>query len=281
MKRGLMPLHIPPHVHVREPSTVRDTVENSWDFQLNLIASISLAAEIIFFSNAIRRLLYNEYYVPPRLSSSLSADGLQLHGNMSDMKDWLQLYRKELSKGQEGIGYLTSLERTPGEESSKFVEISEALISVLASLERNGYQHLSVDGQPSTSGAHLPGFSVSDLIQALSKLSDEYRSFWEKYHSSPGFPSAIEGLAYDIEHFRSKVEEREHILKVRNQQWSGSEAVPRTVDQCQRFLEGGIARFDKQQMRHRVQAAQYPFDENEIRRLRRQILMQETNVFQS
>jgi hypothetical protein len=184
-KRDLMPLHIPPHVHVREPSTVPDTVENSWGFPLNLIPSISLAAEIIFFSNAMRRLLYNEYHVPPRLPSSLSADGLQLHGNISDTKDWLQLYKKELSRGQEDIGDLTSLERTLGEESSKCVEISEALISVLASLERNGYQHLLVDGQPSTSGVHPPGFSVSDLIQALSKLSSEYQSLWEKYHSSP------------------------------------------------------------------------------------------------
>jgi biotin operon repressor len=124
----------------------------------------------------------------------------------------------------------------------------------------------------------LPGFSISDLIQALSQAKIIYDAFFNEYTSSA---AQVRDLAEEIESFRRNLNKHRQVLEVHGLEYEGFTAVYRTLNSCHNFLDKYKIILD-QQRRKSVAAtyktAKFVFDLDEVNRLRDQIHRHDSNI---
>ncbi len=124
-----------------------------------------------------------------------------------------------------------------------------------------------------------PGFSITELIQALGKVKDVYDAFCNEYTSSA---SQIRDLTNDIHQFHTNLENHKKILVTRGLGYPGYEAIHRTLDRCREFLE----QYDVVKKGRRMSAmgalktVQFVFEEKEVNQLRSQISRHESSLLQ-
>jgi hypothetical protein len=124
----------------------------------------------------------------------------------------------------------------------------------------------------------LPGFSISDLIQALGQVKMIYDAFFNEYTSSA---SQLRDLADEIDQFRKKLKTQKEIIDNRGLECSGYEAVQRTLDRCTKFLEEYKQVLDKQKrmsVAGAIKTAKFAFQQDEINQLRAEISRHENNI---
>jgi Fic family protein len=124
----------------------------------------------------------------------------------------------------------------------------------------------------------LPGFSISDLIQALGQVKMVYDAFFNEYTSSA---SQLRDLADEIDQFRKKLKMQKEIIDKRGLECSGYEAVQRTLGRCTKFLEEYKEVLDKQKrmsVAGAIKTAKFAFKQDEINQLRAEISRHENNI---
>jgi hypothetical protein len=124
----------------------------------------------------------------------------------------------------------------------------------------------------------VPGFSVSELIQALGQAKNVYDAFFNEYKNSA---SQVKDLADDIEHFRNNLLQHKEIVEQGGIEYSGYEAVQRTLGACYRFLDDYKEVLDPRRRKSFVGAlktARYAFEQDEVNRLRSQIERHKSNI---
>jgi hypothetical protein len=128
----------------------------------------------------------------------------------------------------------------------------------------------------------VPGFSVSDLIQALGQVKMVYDAFFNEYTNAA---SQVRDLADHIEQFRKNLQDHKEIVDEAGLEYSGYEAVQRTLESCYRFLEDYKEVLDKGRKKSVVGAinkgykvARFAFEQDEINRLQAQISRHESNI---
>jgi hypothetical protein len=124
-----------------------------------------------------------------------------------------------------------------------------------------------------------PGFSITELIQALGKVKDIYDAFCNEYTSSA---SQLRDLNNDIHQFHTNLEHHKKILVARGLGYSGYEAVQRTLEQCRKFLEpyDVVKKGRKMSAMGALKTVQFVFEEKEINRLRDQISRHQNSLLQ-
>ena len=124
----------------------------------------------------------------------------------------------------------------------------------------------------------VPGFSVSDLIQALGQVKIVYDAFFNEYTNSA---SQVRDLADDIEQFRKNLQKHKEIVEQGGLEYSGYEAVQQTLDSCYRFLDDYREVLDKRRNTSVVGAfktARFAFEQEEVSRLRGQIAGHKSDI---
>jgi hypothetical protein len=116
-----------------------------------------------------------------------------------------------------------------------------------------------------------PGFSVSELIQAASKLVDVYKSFNDKYDNAQ---SRVRDLAGFIELFRANLIDLQWILSCSGKDYPGQDAFRRTLEECDEFIHRYRDLFDKRpSLAKTLKTASWAFEERNITRLIRQLTL--------
>lgn len=124
----------------------------------------------------------------------------------------------------------------------------------------------------------VPGFSVSDLIQALAKAKEVYDAFFNEYTNTA---AQVRDLADDIDLFRMNLQKHKDNVERAGLEYSGYAAVSRTIDSCYRFLEEYKDVLDKKRRKSVVGAfktAKFTFEQDEVNRLRGQIAAHKTDM---
>ena len=124
----------------------------------------------------------------------------------------------------------------------------------------------------------VPGFSVSDLIQALGQVKIVYDAFFNEYTNSA---AQVKDLADDIEQFRKNLQKHKDIVSQGGLEYSGYDAIQRTLDSCYRFLDDYRQLLDKQRKKSVVGAfktARFAFEQEEVNRLRGQIAGHKSDI---
>jgi hypothetical protein len=124
----------------------------------------------------------------------------------------------------------------------------------------------------------VPGFSVSDLIQALGHAKTVYDAFFNEYTNSA---SQLRDLGEDIMQFQRNLQDHQEILEAHGRQYSGVEGAYRTVDACNRFLHKYRAVIDDRRRKSVVgtfKTAKYVYEADEVKSLREQIARHQNNI---
>ena len=124
----------------------------------------------------------------------------------------------------------------------------------------------------------LPGFSISDLIQALGQVKIVYDAFFNEYTNTA---AQVRDLADDIDQFRRNLQKHEDIVERAGLEYTGYASVQRTLDSCRRFLDEYKDVLDKRKRKSVVGAlktARFAFDQDEVNRLRAQIAGHKTDI---
>jgi hypothetical protein len=126
----------------------------------------------------------------------------------------------------------------------------------------------------------VPGFSVSDLIQALGQAKIVYDAFFNEYTNSA---AQVRDLADDIEQFRNNLQKHRNIVEQSGLEYSGYAAVQRTLDSCYRFLDDYKDVLDRRRRKSVVGAfktARFAFEQEEVNRLRAQLAGHKGDILQ-
>jgi hypothetical protein len=123
----------------------------------------------------------------------------------------------------------------------------------------------------------LPGFSVSELIQALSQAKSIYDAFFNEYTNSS---LQVRNLASEIGQFRQNLETHREILEKHRLTYSGYDDVKATLDSCNRFLtKYRVILEDRRNSFHGVlKTAKYVFDADEVKKLRNELAIHHQNI---
>jgi hypothetical protein len=129
----------------------------------------------------------------------------------------------------------------------------------------------------------VPGFSISDLIQALSQAKTVYDAFFNEYTSSA---SQLRDLRDDFEQFQHNLVEQKKILDAQGIQYPGVESVHRTIMAYRRFLDRYRPVLDSQTSKtsrrksvvSTFMTAKFVFDTEEVANLRGQIARHQANL---
>ena len=128
----------------------------------------------------------------------------------------------------------------------------------------------------------VPGFSVTDLIQALGQVKIVYDAFFNEYTNSA---SQVRDLADHIEQFRKNLQDHKEIAEESGLEYTGYEAVQRTLESCYRFLDEYKEVLDKGRKKSVVatlnkgyKTARFAFEQSEITRLQAEISRHQSNI---
>jgi hypothetical protein len=123
----------------------------------------------------------------------------------------------------------------------------------------------------------VPGFSISDLIQALGQAKIVYDAFFHEYASSK---AQLRSLRDDIAQFQLHLQKQQELMEDQDLEYSSVEAVNHTLEQCYHFLEKYKPVLDERRRASFVgafKAARFPFDD-EVADLRSQIGRHQTSL---
>jgi hypothetical protein len=122
----------------------------------------------------------------------------------------------------------------------------------------------------------VPGFSVSDLIQALGQAKTVYDAFFNEYTNSA---AQLHDLKDELEQFQFNLQEHERILKEHGLTYSGIPGVERTIDAFNRFLDKYRPVFDSRRSVTGIyRVAKLVFDMNEVENLQGRIARHQRNL---
>ena len=115
-----------------------------------------------------------------------------------------------------------------------------------------------------------PGFSVSEVIQVVSKLKTVYDAFFGKYDNAS---SRVRELADAIELFQNNLVTLEWILQRTGRHYPGHHAFMRTLQECEDFLHEHKALLDKKSKwpEKAWRTTVWPFEEERIGKLVRNL----------
>jgi hypothetical protein len=117
--------------------------------------------------------------------------------------------------------------------------------------------------------AVVPGFSVTDLIQAVGHIKTVYDSFFDKYTNSA---TQLRDLADQIQQFQTNLQANKETIESRGLAYSGYVSIKRTLDECEDFLEKYKAVLDtKVSVAKLYRTGRFPYDKETVARLQKQI----------
>lgn len=125
----------------------------------------------------------------------------------------------------------------------------------------------------------LPGFSVSELIQAVGHVKTGYDAFFSKYASSSAL---VRNLNDEIRAFQKNLERYNSFVGEEN--WtlaeSDSKAIQRTLDECEDFLNKYKSLLDDGTvgLERAWRTVRFPYARDDVERLRGQISSHYTNL---
>lgn len=122
----------------------------------------------------------------------------------------------------------------------------------------------------------VPGFSVTDLIQAMGHIKTVYDAFFNEYTNSA---AQLRDLKDDLEQFQLNLQEHQRILNDRGLKYSGIPGVERTIDAFNRFLDKYRTVLERRRSvvgAYRV--ARFVFDTSEVENLRGRISRHQGNL---
>jgi hypothetical protein len=125
----------------------------------------------------------------------------------------------------------------------------------------------------------VPGFSVSELIQAVGHVKTGYDAFFSKYANSPAL---VRNLNDEIKAFQKNLERYNNFAGEDN--WtlaeSDSKAIQRTLDECEDFLNKYKSLLDDGtvSLERAWRTVRFPYARDDVERLRRQISSHYTNL---
>jgi hypothetical protein len=121
-----------------------------------------------------------------------------------------------------------------------------------------------------------PGYSVSELVQALSKTKELYDAFLQKNKNN--LPQ-VGNLVEDIENFSSNLLKYRDIFERHGMEHSGIHAVLRTLQECHEFLINCESIVDKSFSAFGAfRNARFAFVQDDLARLRSHIKRHEDNI---
>jgi hypothetical protein len=124
--------------------------------------------------------------------------------------------------------------------------------------------------------AVVPGFSVSDLIAALSQAKGVYDAF---FHKNKNAAAQVKHLAEEIEQFRVNLQNHKDTVERHGIEYSGIQAVTRTLHECYQFLDKYQSALDKPFTAvGAFRTTRYAFVQDDVAVLRAQIKRHEDNI---
>lgn len=123
----------------------------------------------------------------------------------------------------------------------------------------------------------LPGFSVTELIQALGQAKSIYDAFFNEHTKSS---VQVRGLANEIEQFRQNLKTHQGILEKHRLTYSGYDDIKTTLDSCHRFLDKYriILGERRSSFTGAFKTAKYVFDADEVQKLRDELARHHQNI---
>jgi hypothetical protein len=124
--------------------------------------------------------------------------------------------------------------------------------------------------------AVVPGFSVSDLIQAVGHIKTVYDAFFNKYTNSV---VQVRSLANRIQQFQTNLQAHKEIIENRGLEYSGYIAIKNTLDECEDFLEKYKGVLEKKISVVKVwRTGRFPYDQDIVARLQKDIESHGLNI---
>ena len=117
----------------------------------------------------------------------------------------------------------------------------------------------------------VPGFSVTDLIQAASHFKIVYDGFFSKHSNSA---SLIRDLADHIQEFQTNLQAHKEVIESRGLEYSnpGYVAIKRTLDECEDFLNKYSAVLEKKISVERLwRTGRLQYEQDTVARLQKRI----------
>ena len=127
----------------------------------------------------------------------------------------------------------------------------------------------------------VPGFSVTDLIQALGQAKLLYDAFFDKYTNSA---VQVKHLADDIKRFQANLQEHINIVERGGLEYSGYAAASQTLASCYCFLheyKDILVEPRRKSPMVAYQTAKFTLDQKEVTELRAQIERHKTDMLHS
>jgi hypothetical protein len=125
-----------------------------------------------------------------------------------------------------------------------------------------------------------PGFSLTELVQAIAKCKDIYDTFTDEYENAP---ARIRELVDTVNYLRSVLADLKSLLEYHHDVYLQQQSFARKLDECQRFIkdygalaEGYLISIGERSFTDRVrrtwerawQTTQYAFDDDRARDLK-------------
>ena len=124
--------------------------------------------------------------------------------------------------------------------------------------------------------AAVPGFSVTDLIQAVCHIKTVYDAFFNKYTNSA---VQVRGLADRIQQFQTNLQAHKEIIEKRGLEYSGYVAIKNTLDECEDFLEKYKGVLEKKISVVKVwRTGRFPYEQDVVARLQKDIESHGLNI---
>jgi hypothetical protein len=125
----------------------------------------------------------------------------------------------------------------------------------------------------------VPGFSITELIQALGQVKVVYDAFCNTHKGSA---AQVRYLAEDIEQFRINLKNHQGIIERRGLEYPSYHAVERTLEECRDFLKRFEVVLANDARRFSIvgayKTARYAFVQDEVAKLRAQISTHGNNI---
>jgi hypothetical protein len=124
--------------------------------------------------------------------------------------------------------------------------------------------------------AVVPGFSVTELIQAVGHIKTVYDAFFSKYTNSE---TQVRDLADHIQQFQTNLQAHKEIIESRGLEYSGYVAIKRTLDECEDFLDKYKAVLEKKISVVKVwKTGRFQYEKDIVARLQKQIESHGINI---
>jgi hypothetical protein len=122
----------------------------------------------------------------------------------------------------------------------------------------------------------VPGFSVTDLIDALGTAKKIYDAF---FHKNKNAANQVKQLSEEIEQFRINLESHRETIEQHGIPYSDIQPAKKTVDEWCLLLSKYQSAIDKSfTVAGAFRTARFPFVQDDVAKLRDQIKRHENNI---